>query len=81
MSKFLLRDKQAFEEYAVQVAVICLKQALSKEKFNLTIYQQGVPLTMSSVGRNYVFNEWRTNSQKYLPFQISGDCLMGKSYG
>lgn len=46
LSKFLIRDKQAFEEYAIQDAVICLKHALSRERFNLSIYQLGVPLTL-----------------------------------
>lgn len=41
MGKLLQRDKQAFEEYAIQGAVITLKQALSREKFNLSIYLLG----------------------------------------
>jgi hypothetical protein len=57
MSKFLIRDKEAFEEDAIQDAVITLKHALSMEQFNLSIKQLGVPLTLSSIGRNYVFEE------------------------
>jgi hypothetical protein len=57
MGKLLQRDKQAFEEYAIQDAVITLKQALSMEKFNMSINHLGIPLTLTSIRRNYVFNE------------------------
>ena len=58
MSGFLKRDKIAFEEYALQDAIITLKHAISMEKFNMTVKQIGVPLTLSSIGRNDVFKEW-----------------------
>ena len=32
MSKFLKRDKKAFEEYAIQDAIITLKHAIAMEK-------------------------------------------------
>ena len=57
MSNLLERDRQAFEDYAIQDAVITLKHALAMEKFNMSIKQIGIPLTLSSMGRNYVFNE------------------------
>ena len=57
MSAFLKRDPEAFKEYAIQDAVITLKHALSMENFNMSIKQLGVPLTLSSIGRNYVFEE------------------------
>lgn len=57
MSAFLKRDKAAFEDYALQVAIITLKHALSMEKFNMSVIQIGIPLTLSSIGRIYVFNE------------------------
>jgi hypothetical protein len=41
MSAFLERDKVAFEEYALQVAVISFKHALSMESFNWGIKQTG----------------------------------------
>lgn len=57
MSSFLKRDRKGFEAYAKQDAVITLKHALSMERFNMNIKQLGVPLTLSSMGRNYVFEE------------------------
>lgn len=50
---------------------------LSMEQFNMRIKQIGIPLTLSSIGRNYVLEEWRTNFPKYLPYQISGKILTG----
>ena len=57
MSNLLVRDKEAFESYALQDAVITLKHALAMEKFNMSISQLGIPLTLSSMGRNYVFHQ------------------------
>jgi hypothetical protein len=37
MSNLLKRDKQAFEEYTIQDAIITLKHALYMEGFNLGI--------------------------------------------
>ena len=37
MSKFLQRDKEAFEEYALRDLVITLKHSLSFEQFNMRI--------------------------------------------
>jgi len=55
MDKFLIRDKKAFEEYALQDAIITLKHAVAMEEINLTVKQLGIPLTLSSIGRKYVF--------------------------
>jgi hypothetical protein len=60
MSKFLPRDKEAFEEYAIRVAVITLKHFLSLSQFNMRIKQIGLLLrianaTVSSLSRNSVF--------------------------
>lgn len=54
MSQFLERDKEGFEQYAIQDALITLKHALSMESFNFSLKMLGVPVTLSSVGRNYV---------------------------
>jgi hypothetical protein len=43
MSKFLQRNKQAFEESAIREAIITLKHALSMERFILTIQKLGIP--------------------------------------
>jgi hypothetical protein len=63
MDKFLLRDKESFEKYAIRDALIVLKHSVAMEEFNFTVKQLGVPLTLSSIGRNYVFEEWRSNFQ------------------
>lgn len=57
MSAFLKRDPKAFEDYAIRDAVICLKHALAMETFNNQQKQLGIPLTLSSMGRNYVFEQ------------------------
>jgi len=79
MSKFLERDREAFIEYAVRDAVITLKHAISMEQFNFGIKLLGVPVTFSSLGRNYVLHEWRQNFEKHFPYQITGEYLMGNS--
>lgn len=49
MSKFLERDKESFEQFALQDAVITLKHSLSMESFNFSIKQLGIPVTLSSL--------------------------------
>lgn len=56
MSKFLARDKESFEAYALRDAIITLKHAISMEIFNFSIKQLGIPVTLSSVGRNFVLD-------------------------
>jgi hypothetical protein len=77
MSNLLTRDPVKFEKYAIRDAVITLKHAIEMAQFNESIKQIGIPLTLSSVGRNYVFNEWRKIMKKYLPYQLSGEYPMG----
>lgn len=60
MSKFWKRDKKAFEEYAIQVAIITLKHitlklTIAMEKFHENVKQLGITLTLSSLGINYIF--------------------------
>jgi hypothetical protein len=57
ISNLLKRDKKAFEEYAILDAMITLKHATEMERFNMSIKQIGVPITLSSLGRNFVFDE------------------------
>jgi hypothetical protein len=57
MGAFLKKDKKAFEDYALQDAVITLKHAIAMESFNMSVQMLGIPLTLSSLGRNYVFKE------------------------
>jgi hypothetical protein len=79
MRDFLKRDKNAFTEYAIQDAVITLKHATAMEVFNMTLKQHGIPMTLSSLGRKYVFEEWSKNFKKNIPYQISGNLLMGNA--
>lgn len=79
MGAFLLRDRKTFEEYAINDALITLKHSLAMEQFNFTIKKIGVPLTISSLGRKFVLEHWNEQYEKYFPYQITGDCLMGNS--
>jgi hypothetical protein len=79
MSAFLKRDKKKFELYAIQDAVITLKHSLFMEEFNFNIKQLGVPLTLSSLGRNFVLDQWTQNFVKHTPYQITGNCLIGNT--
>ena len=79
MSLFIKEDKASFEEYAVRDAVITLKHSIEMEWFNLSLKQLGVPTTLSSLGKKFVTGKWDEEFEKYLPYQISGECLMGNS--
>jgi hypothetical protein len=46
------------------------------EKLNKTVRQIGIPITLYSIGRNYVSTQWIKNFDKYLPHQIYGEFLM-----
>jgi hypothetical protein len=77
MGDFLKRDRGAFEDYAIRDAIIALKHGICMEEFNSNLKQIGVPLTLSSLGRKFVAEEWGMNFDKHLPYQISGEYLMG----
>lgn len=77
MSGFLSRDKERFEQYAIRDAVIVLKHSVAMEEFNILVKQLGVPLTLSSLGRNYVFDKWRSIFERYFPYQPAANILIG----
>ena len=79
MSKLLKEDKNTFIEYGVQDAKITLKHAVKMEEFNRSVKQLGIPTTLSSIGRYYVATKWVKNFDKHLPYQISGEFLMGNA--
>jgi len=79
IQQFLERDKKAFDEYALQDSKITLKHAIAMEKFNMTVNQIGIPLTLSSIGRNYVKSEWLKIFKKFIPYQISSNFKMGNA--
>jgi hypothetical protein len=79
MSNLLARDKQKFVNYAMLDVKITIKHATEMEKFNRSVNQLGIPNTLSSIGRNYVSTRWKKNFDKHLPYQISGEYLMGNA--
>lgn len=79
MRDFLKREPEKFKNYAIQDAVITLKHATAMEEFNMKVNQIGVPLTLSSIGRKYVLMEWGNIFRKHLPYQVSGEYLMGNA--
>lgn len=79
MRGFLKREPERFKDYALHDAVITLKHAVAMEEFNMKVNQIGVPLTLSSIGRKYVVKEWSNIFQKHLPYQVSGEYLMGNA--
>lgn len=54
MQGFLARDKVKFTEYALRDALISLIHACWMEDFNFRIGCLGIPLSLSTIGRNYV---------------------------
>jgi hypothetical protein len=79
MRVFYEREPERFKDYAIQDAIITLKHAVAMEEFNMKVYQIGVPITLSSIGRKYVLKEWGSIFQKHLPYQVSGEYLMGNA--
>ena len=75
MHGFLARDKVKFTEYALRDAVISLIHACWMEEFNFRIGCLGVPLSLSSIGRNYVKSIWA--EELYKGYQISTKYLLG----
>jgi hypothetical protein len=57
MKDLLQNNKELFEKYAIQDSIITWKHATSMEDFNLEINQVGIPLTVSSISKNYILNE------------------------
>lgn len=57
MSKVLENDRGLFEKYAVQDSVITLRHVDAMENFYVGLSKMGVPLTLSSVGRQYVLKK------------------------
>ena len=78
-SKFLERDKKAFIEYEILDEKFTVKHETEMEKLNKTVRQIGIPITLSSIGRNYVSTQLIKNLDKHLPYQIYGEFLMGNA--
>ncbi|KAJ8057807.1 hypothetical protein OCU04_013252 [Sclerotinia nivalis] len=57
MKLFLKEDPVLFEEYALQDALITLIHACFMEDFNFRTGSVGIPLTLSTLSRNYILNK------------------------
>ena len=79
MDEFMIREPEAFEQYAKQDAVIPLIHATTLEDFYIEMKKTGVPITLSSVGKTLVLERWNEIFQKHFPYQISGEVLMGNA--
>lgn len=75
MQGFLARDKVKFTEYALRDALISLIHACWMEDFNFRIGCLGIPLSLSTIGRNYVKSIWA--EELYKGYQISTKYLLG----
>lgn len=74
MRQLLKENPVLFEKYAVQDALVTLKHANTMEEFNLTVCKTGVPLTLSSLGRDYILNTWKETGYTY---QVNENHLLG----
>jgi len=79
MSKLLTDDKGRFVDYAMLDVKITAKHVAEMERFNISVKGLGIPSTLSSIGRAYVAKNWKQNFDKHLPYQISGEYLMGNA--
>jgi hypothetical protein len=75
MEKFLIVNKTKYQEYAIRDAEITLIHALWTEHFNFSINGIGIPITLSSLGSNYVKYQWKV--MKYEGYQIHPKILIG----
>ena len=79
MDEFLIRDPKAFREYAIRDTLIPLKHAVTLETVNFDIKRIGIPITLSSMGRALVLDKWSSAYERYFPYQLSGEFLMGNA--
>jgi hypothetical protein len=68
MDKFLIENKEKFDEYAIRDSLITLIHSLSMENFSFSINENTIPLTLSSLGQKFVKNYWKTKSD-YAGYQ------------
>jgi hypothetical protein len=75
MKDLLKENKELFDEYALQDAVITLKHTVSMEQFYHQTGKIGVPLTLSGISNSYVIKEW--SQAKYGGYQVRHDINIG----
>lgn len=74
--KSLLNDnKNLFIEYAMRDSFITLKHCNEMEHFYCLTGRHGVPLTLSGVGKAYVFKEW--DSEGFKGYEYRKDIPLG----
>jgi hypothetical protein len=80
MDLLLVQDKQLFIDYALRDAKITLIHANAMEDFNFGLNNIGVPVTIPSLTRKFILNDWK--SRNYDGYQLHPEYLlsdMGKS--
>jgi hypothetical protein len=77
MKRFLEEDEERFKKYAVKDALIPLVHASFMEDFNIRIGNPTIPITLSSLGGNYVRDKWRLLG--YEGYQLSSEYLLGET--
>lgn len=75
MQQFLTRDREGFIAYALRDALISLVHASWMEDFNFPLGGNGIPISLSSIGRKYVKSIWLEN--KYEGYQLSSKYMLG----
>lgn len=80
MDEYLVREPIAFKQYAIRDAIIPLKHAITLERVNFSIKRIGIPITLSSLGRSLVLEKWSARFEKFFPYQVSGEVLMGNAH-
>lgn len=75
MQQFLDRDRDGFIAYALRDALISLVHASWMEDFNFPLGGNGIPISLSSIGRKYVKSIWLEN--KYAGYQLSSKYMLG----
>ena len=74
--EFLLKvNKEKFDEYAINDAIIPLIHACYMEDFNFNLKTLGIPLTLSSLSKTYIKHKW--DLMGYKGYQLSPKYFLG----
>jgi hypothetical protein len=80
MDKLLETDRELFDKYAIQDAVITLIHSWFMEEYNFNLGGVGIPVTISSMASRYLKSVW--SKTDYKGYQVSPNYLlsdMGKT--
>lgn len=75
MRDLMVKDKDLFDKYAIQDALITLKHVNEMTKFYFKLGKVGVPITLSSISIKFVEDWWK--SIGYNGYQIRPDYSLG----